>query len=687
VDTELGTLLNVADQLLKGWSEAGQVNYLNFQYPKPRTYPFGTVPVREADKSTKRESFLYNWNTDGAAYRQMINGLDVVVPQRTGALPVIYGHPENRPRNLENVAYDYFATSGDTSLVRVVQYTFLYQVFREFDVSAAPPPISPRYLLFAANLKEARRRQLRLVMSDLSSDDLNNSLRAYWNKSGDRITDDEFVKLGLSRQEAIEKAINLAIAMAAALREGQAASNGQLSDALAEIVSNFRSTTELTTKEQQVLRSAERIIASTLSNRLAEAILQNEAQVLRGSGIMAVAAERLGSWDLLNASAGPDHSWNHTAYVVESVGTGAGIGGHNIDAPVLRFSNSAAQAKGKISVARDATGQLVVTHAPSDADRVRDIARQIGTRKELSKERIEAEVNAALKNTPPDPPVPFASIRPMKSIAAAKSTEFKFLDPSESAYRVRPLRANEQQLMSALKATNEQAIVFEQLPDGSFVMTRTGSAEALHVASVTAATDALANGLLVSAGGRSPVTVLVKGVPAAKTEAMLSQIQSSLRRYPKETVQHVLSAEADGALLVPRPTLLNARIAHNGIRVERGAVKVEQVKSGVYEGYSRVEVPITIQAETPLLWRIVFFVKDLTNASRERLLNKIESVIATLKGPTSVADVNFAVRQQLQADLTELGVAAVLLRANSEPTGKVHNVIIGAHPVRRAYVG
>lgn len=671
VNTEFGNLLNLTDQLLKGWSMAGSVNYVDFRYPKPKAYPFGSVPAPEAEKHEGRPGgFLFNWNTDGAAYRQMINGLDVVVPQRTGALSVIYGDPQDRPRDLEDIAYDYFATSGDTSLIRVAQYTLLYQILRQFEVRAAPPRINHRYEAFAVNVREATHRQLKLVMNDLSTDDLYSNLREYWVKVLASVPDSEFSKNGVSRQEFLQRKIDEAIAIAVDMRNAQAASNGQLSGELLKIISRLREKSEMTAGEQKLFRSAAQAVAG-----------------LRESGIMAVTAEKLGTWASLSPAAGTDQSWNHTAYVVESKGSATAIGGHNIDAPLVRFRNSTTQTKGEISVSRDADGQLVVTHNPSDTDRLRDIARQVGTRKELAKVRIEAEVNTVLKNTPPDPPVPFSVIRSESSIAAAKSTEFTFLGPSESGYRVRPLMANERELMSSLKATNEHAIVFEQLSDGSFVMTRTGADEALHVASITAATDALANGLLVSAGGRAPVTVLVKGVADAKTEAMLTQIQSSLRRYPKETVQHVLSAERNGSLLVERPALLNAKIVHNGIHVERGAVKVEQVTSGIYKGFSRVEVPVTIQAKTPWHLRIIFFVKNLTKVSQEILLNKLASVIAALKGPVSMADVNLAVQHQLRDDLQELGVDAVLLRLDSDPTRKMHDMIIAADPTGQAHVG
>ena len=688
VDTELGNLLNITDQLLKGWSMAGQVKYVNFNYPKPKDYPFGKVPANRAEKDKERPQFLFNWNTDGVAYRQSIKGLDVVVPQRTGALSIIYGDPRDRPRDLENISYDYFATSGDTSLVRVVQYSLLYQIFRQFDVHARPPAISKRYEAFSVNVKDTTRRQFKHLMSDLSHESLSKSLRKYWKGVSERIPDAVFSKIGTSREEFIEGEINNGIEIAAALRKGQTASNGQLSDALADIASALRRHAKLTTAERESVASALQTVESSLPPGLAKILLEEEASELRSSGIMAVAAENLGTWASLGAAASAGGSWNNTAYVVESKVTGlsAGtIGGHNINAPLVQFIDSATQAKGEIAVSSHASGQLLVTYNPSDSNRLRDIARQVGTRKEFTKERIEAEVNAALKSIPSDPPVPFATIRPENNIA--KSADFKFLGPSESAYGTRPLSVAEQQLMSDFKATNEHAIVFEQLRNGSFVMTRTGSEEALHVASITAATDALANGLLVSAGGRDPVTVLVKGLPIDKTEAMLTQIQSSLQRYPKETVRKVLSAERNGSLLVERPALLNARIAHNGIHVERGAVKVEQVTSGIYKGYSRVEVPVTIQAKTPLFLRFIFFVKNLTTTSRELLLNKLASVITTLKGPVSLVDINFAVRQQLQADFRDLGVEAVLLRHDSEPTGKMHDVIIAMDPERQVHVG
>src|SRR5262249_22176887 len=141
-----------------------------------------------------------------------------------------------------------------------------------------------------------------------------------------------------SRHELAEAQIAQGIAVATALRRGQVASNGELSDALTELTTALRQRRELTTAEQNSLRLAQQIVESNLPGRQAELLLKNEADLLRKSGIMAVAADKLGTWASL-AAAFPDLSWNHTAYVVESVAPAAEVGGHNIDAPVLRFKS------------------------------------------------------------------------------------------------------------------------------------------------------------------------------------------------------------------------------------------------------------------------------------------------------------------------------------------------------------
>jgi hypothetical protein len=145
IDTEFGALLNVTDQLLKSWSQAGQIEYLYFNYPlRPArdAFVFGSQPLNEIVKrETGGTSVLFNWNTAGAAVQVHYPELNVLAVGKTGALPVTYGSevlggdmqtgdklPKLRLR--ENAAYDYFAAQRDPNLSRVVSYTVLYQVFQ-----------------------------------------------------------------------------------------------------------------------------------------------------------------------------------------------------------------------------------------------------------------------------------------------------------------------------------------------------------------------------------------------------------------------------------------------------------------------------------------------------------------------------------------------------------------------------
>jgi hypothetical protein len=160
-DTELGSLLNITDQLLKGWSENGKVRYVNFNYPAPVRYPLGTVALSDAIVA---DSVTFNWNTTGAGYTVSDGSYSYYGLNRTGALPVSYlpgASPQTpRPVNLalrveaapeavtpqrrslfsvaeaETKGYNGFAGLSDPNLVRVVQYSALYQIFSAFGVKS-----------------------------------------------------------------------------------------------------------------------------------------------------------------------------------------------------------------------------------------------------------------------------------------------------------------------------------------------------------------------------------------------------------------------------------------------------------------------------------------------------------------------------------------------------------------------
>ncbi len=140
INTEYGSLLNITDQMLKGWSQHGEITYHNFMYPKPINYPYPHPVMEEINTST----LTFNWNTKGAAYIVNYNDFDIVALNRTGSLPVTYipegidksQIPFNKVRECEDKFYDFFSSLKDPNLVRVVQYAAIYQMFSAYNVTA-----------------------------------------------------------------------------------------------------------------------------------------------------------------------------------------------------------------------------------------------------------------------------------------------------------------------------------------------------------------------------------------------------------------------------------------------------------------------------------------------------------------------------------------------------------------------
>ncbi len=137
-DSEFGTLLNQADQLLKSWSQAGEVRYLNFPVRHPDHFPFDDQPLSAIASSTlDAPSVLFNWNTRGfSALADGPVGL-VLAPDRAGVLPILYlplgeDGEEVAGKTMVSAAWSetgrrFFEEAGHPLVTRVAQNTFLYQ--------------------------------------------------------------------------------------------------------------------------------------------------------------------------------------------------------------------------------------------------------------------------------------------------------------------------------------------------------------------------------------------------------------------------------------------------------------------------------------------------------------------------------------------------------------------------------
>ena len=134
-NTEFGDLMTITDVLLKDWSERGTIQEGYYRYPEPGYYPFD----KPLFKKLGLNELVYNWNTAGAMYAIDREGYTIYTLGRTGSLPVSYFNSQERSQSIgyryECQAYHYFATLGNTDLARVVQYTALYQLFIDNNIS------------------------------------------------------------------------------------------------------------------------------------------------------------------------------------------------------------------------------------------------------------------------------------------------------------------------------------------------------------------------------------------------------------------------------------------------------------------------------------------------------------------------------------------------------------------------
>ena len=348
VDTEYGSLLNITDQLLKGWSKHGQTTYLRFdQYPKPSSYPF---PGSVRDELQTQGSVTYNWNTTGVGYSVDAGGSEIFALYRTGALPVSYipdGVPRSDPRVLEveQTGYEYFAGIRDPNLIRVVQYAALYQVFSAYRVKANVPPKNRQ----PHELRETIEAELLAELRSSSEEEQEQLAQ----KLADRVTDYLLQRLDAGDEDTDRERV----------RE----------DVLLEVREDV---SQAATGEAPPMSIA-------LS---AYADLRDVLQRYKAAGDLST-------------------GWIHTPLVVLSqnarITTGLLIGGHNLYANRTRMSTADDLPVGTARVTDEG-----IQLNPRDAARAREVQRIAARdrRANLSAAEVERNVNDALRRMPPPRP-------------------------------------------------------------------------------------------------------------------------------------------------------------------------------------------------------------------------------------------------------------------------------------------
>jgi hypothetical protein len=212
-NTEFGDLMTITDILLKDWSERGTIQEGYYRYPKPGYYPFDKPLFRKLGLN----ELVYNWNTADAMYAidnvefQDVNSKEagslqsinhnlrysIYTLNRTGSLPVSYFNSQERSQSIgykyERQAYHYFATLGNTDLARVVQYTALYQLFIDNNISYSGNtyssfPKNKPFLLFKPTvalldiIRHLDREQIAILADSIS----HRSFRSYQKERVDK---------------------------------------------------------------------------------------------------------------------------------------------------------------------------------------------------------------------------------------------------------------------------------------------------------------------------------------------------------------------------------------------------------------------------------------------------------------------------------------------------------------------
>lgn len=401
-DTEYGSLLNITDQLLKGWSNNGETSYYNFKYPRPDRWPFKGSLMDQLNTT----ELVYNWNTRGAGYTVDISDYRLLALNRTGALPVSYFPIESKgressgtTRDAEETAYDYFAKLNDPNLVRVVQYAAIYQIFSAFNI--AKPPSPPPSTSFPDKQLEEMTSSLLAEIRNFSPqqiEDLTHQLIPLVSAqlNGKDVFQLLMIEMMKEKTEHITQFLQ-----ANGYDKGTPRYSFEFNRLMGEAREDVHKMVNafMAKKKEQLPKEVRDQIQLAADGIPAD----GGAEVIRQMTLSQFAGLRKLPERYSEASGSQSSGWIHTPAIVISWNTGAlfgGIGGHNLDAKVTQFRISDDVVPGTTRI--DGEGNILVNS--SDFDKVNSLVRTAGRAEGESASELSSELNIALKGVSEAPP-------------------------------------------------------------------------------------------------------------------------------------------------------------------------------------------------------------------------------------------------------------------------------------------
>jgi len=533
IDTEYGSLLNITDQILKSWSEAGEVEYVNFKYPRPSTWPF----PEPLDRFAKTRELTFNWNTKGAGYTVADGEFEVYALNRTGALPVDYLSLTNEQlKKAEDDGYEYFATRSDPNLVRVVQYAGLYQIFRQFHIT------SPAREYTNLPSPDVLKSSAMTVVADLER--LNDAVVAGITENLEQAASlqpaDQDLQAELDELKGLQE-----------LKE----SVTEFIDTWGEpgrtaLVASIVSPRELSGISSEKLKLIQAASGDD-SNKVFEQLKPSEQMALMAIVLSKQISQHheilqfICHFDLASIMSRyvaeverPGSNWIKTPTIVVSHPTGGSAettGGHNLDASTSLFRASQNVDSGKIRVIEE-NGRKVVLYNSSDSEKLSEMVRTIG-RDESDKNasEIERELQGVLDKSTQSRSVDFPDS--LGFTTEVRPSAVRGLDPDltpkaveTTGYRSgRQTSSDELAIVELLASTRSSGIVVDRdKSTGVFLIFHGGSRRVFEAQDVASAQDAVISCMRRAAEDGLPVRVHLRGLDPRQARGFIDSAELHL---------------------------------------------------------------------------------------------------------------------------------------------------------------
>ena len=688
VDTEYGSLLNITDQLLKGWSLNGTVKYENFTYPQPSAWPF----PKPLDKLVGVSSLTFNWNTKGAAYgtegKEMILALN-----RTGALPVSYlaegegdsAEAQEALGDKEVQAYDYFANLRDPNLARVVQYAAFYQIMRRFNIKSRVEgtsaqinhdPLSAEFrkileMFMSLDAKTLDAKFDAMNAEDFSAidfltalqqadhiEELRNSLVTIRNKDGEKGLDRIAEHLSGPR-EHINQEISLYTKVMDIVKAQPRAQQEKTYEELtsAKHIVNHLNDTTLKSPFDTFSEAELDELAIDLTARE----ISTHKELIRFLTATSIRSLKDGYEKAMER---PESGWIHTpSLVVSSPGKEKeSTGGHSIDAHVTQFRVDNTIQAGQIRIIEE-NKRKIVLYSVHDEDIVPQIAEIVGRVNPAVPARdIERVINANMSSIVKPPPRPRNAVLGFSQ--TSKPSEDRGLQvpqngsPALLGYKttVRSQTQARGQFVAALSSTGSSGTVVERLSPSSIFISHGSTGHVVEATDTASAMEALRGiAMMDSNNGLKTRLVFRKGF----TENEVIGYTDSLRVKLAGEIEGGVEVEPLSGEQISR-IVGDTDLDYSAARITEETMSEEGVD--LVKQPLTVDVPSKVTARPSLRLRITLFFERSLGSIQAKVAEAKDIIASTLRnfGSSGGNDPVITAASQLRSQLVKrFGVEAV----------------------------